>query len=219
MDQGLSQAMTTRAEKKRAQILDGARAVFLAEGFDGASMEAIAKAAGVSKGTLYTYFMGKDELFTALIAAYQNRSLEETFRSLNKAVDLRENLAILAQNYLDLVSEPENIALLRVVVGASARLPSLGRAFYETGMQPPVERLARYLKENALPRWDDTWDAELAAMQFFAFLRASVAIPMLIAHEPSPSPQRCSAIIAQAVGTLLWDLSHEPIDAEAQSKH
>jgi AcrR family transcriptional regulator len=212
MDQGVKKiaGMAARAEKKRAQILDGARAVFLAKGFDGASMEAIAQAASVSKGTLYTYFKSKDELFTALIAAYQNRSLEETFRSLNKANDLRNNLETLARNYLDLVREPENLALLRVVVGASARLPSLGRAFYETGMQPPVERLARYLEENALARGADTWDAELAAMQFFAFLRASAAIPMLIAHEPSPSPQRCSEIIAQAVGTLLHDLGQRP---------
>jgi AcrR family transcriptional regulator len=206
---------TARAEKKRVQILEGARVVFLAEGFDGASMGAIAHAAGVSKGTLYTYFTGKDELFTALIAAYQNRSLEETFRSLNKANDLRDNLETLARNYLDLVREPENLALLRVVVGASARLPGLGRAFYETGMQPPVRRLAQYLKDNASPRGTSAWDAELAAMQFFALLRASVAIPMLIAHEPSPSPQRCSEIIAHAVGTVLRDLDHQSLAAEA----
>ncbi len=113
MDQGLGPAMTARAEKKRAQILDGARAVFLAEGFDGASMEAIAHAAGVSKGTLYTHFKGKDELFASLIAACQNRSLEETFRTLNKASDPRRNLETLARNYLDRVREPENLALLR----------------------------------------------------------------------------------------------------------
>jgi AcrR family transcriptional regulator len=214
MDQGLKR-VTARAEKKRAQIMDGARVVFLTEGFDGASMEAIAKAANVSKGTLYTYFKGKDELFTALIADYQSRSLEETFRNLNKAADLRDNLETLAQNYLDLVREPENLALLRVVVGASARLPSLGQAFYETAMQPPVERLAQYLNENASPKGTELWDAELAAMQFFAFLRASVAIPMLIAHEPSPPPQRCSAIVALAVGTLLRGLGHELVNAEA----
>jgi AcrR family transcriptional regulator len=43
---------TARTEKKRVQILEGARAVFLAEGFDGSSIEAIALAVGVSKGTL-----------------------------------------------------------------------------------------------------------------------------------------------------------------------
>jgi AcrR family transcriptional regulator len=207
--------MTERTEKKRVQILEGARIVFLAEGFDGASMEAIAQAAGVSKGTLYTYFRGKDELFTALVAACLNRSLEKTFRGMKKASDLRENLETLARNYLDAVREPDNLALLRVVVGASAKFPSLGRAFYETGMQPPVERLARYLAENIPPRGADIWDAELAAVQFFAFLRASVAVPMLIAHEPSPSPQRCSEIIAQAVRTLLRDLGHQSVAAEA----
>ncbi|WP_414475315.1 TetR/AcrR family transcriptional regulator [Microvirga sp. M2] len=207
--------MTGKTEKKRVQILDGARIVFLAKGFDGASMEAIAQAAGVSKGTLYTYFKGKDELFTALVAACQNRSLEETFSNMKKASDLRGNLETLAWSYLDAVREPENLALLRVVVGASAKFPSLGRAFYETGMQPPIRRLAEYLKDNASPGTAGAWDAELAAMQFFAFLRASVAIPMLIADEPSPSPQMCSAIAAQAVDTLLRDLAEEPLGAEA----
>jgi AcrR family transcriptional regulator len=207
--------MTERTGKKRVQILEGARIVFLAEGFDGASMEAIAQAAGVSKGTLYTYFRGKDELFTALVAACLNRSLEETFRGMKKVSGLREILETLAWNYLDAVREPGNLALLRVVVGASAKLPSLGRAFYETGMQPPVERLARYLADNTPPKGTDIWDAELAAVQFFAFLRASVAIPMLIAHEPSPSAQRCSEIVAQAVRTLLRDLGHQSKGAEA----
>ena len=49
--------------EKRRQILDGAREVFRAKGYEGASMDAIAKAAGVSKGTLYVYFTNKDELF------------------------------------------------------------------------------------------------------------------------------------------------------------
>ena len=46
---------------KRRQIIDGARAVFLAQGFDAASMNDIARAAGVSKGTLYVYFKHKEE--------------------------------------------------------------------------------------------------------------------------------------------------------------
>ncbi len=50
-------------DAKIRQILDGARAVFLAVGFDGASMNEIARAAGVSKGTLYVYFPSKVGLF------------------------------------------------------------------------------------------------------------------------------------------------------------
>jgi AefR-like transcriptional repressor, C-terminal domain len=82
-------------------------------------------------------------------------------------------------------------------------------------MQPPSSALARYLADNTAPKGTDIWDAELAAVQFFAFLRASVAIPMLIAHEPSPTPQRCSDIIAHAVRTLLRDLGRQSVAAEA----
>ena len=51
---------------KRRQIIEGARAVFLAQGFDAASMSDIARKAGVSKGTLYVYFKSKEELFEAI---------------------------------------------------------------------------------------------------------------------------------------------------------
>ena len=52
---------------KRRQILDGASKVFMDLGFDGASMGEIARAAGVSKGTLYVYFADKNRLFEAIV--------------------------------------------------------------------------------------------------------------------------------------------------------
>src|SRR5262245_59317728 len=54
---------------KRRQIIDGAREVFLAQGFDAASMGEIARQAGVSKGTLYVYFDSKEALFEATVEA------------------------------------------------------------------------------------------------------------------------------------------------------
>jgi AcrR family transcriptional regulator len=59
---------------KHRQIIDGARKVFLDLGFDGASMGEIARAAGVSKGTLYVYFADKNRLFEAIV---EEESLEQ----------------------------------------------------------------------------------------------------------------------------------------------
>src|SRR3979409_2293979 len=59
---------------KRRQILDGARKLFMDLGFDGASMGEIARAAGVSKGTLYVYFADKNRLFEAIV---EQESLEQ----------------------------------------------------------------------------------------------------------------------------------------------
>ena len=52
---------------KRRQIMEGAREVFLAQGFDAASMGEIARKAGVSKGTLYVYFDSKEQLFEVIV--------------------------------------------------------------------------------------------------------------------------------------------------------
>src|SRR5437763_16491787 len=58
---------TVRSDRKRRQILDVAREVFLEEGFAAASMSTIAARLGGSKGTLYNYFKSKDELFAAYV--------------------------------------------------------------------------------------------------------------------------------------------------------
>ena len=63
---------------KRQQILDGARRCFLAQGFDGASMNDIVVAAGVSKGTVYAYFPSKEKLFAAMVFEDKRRHAERT---------------------------------------------------------------------------------------------------------------------------------------------
>ena len=66
-DQNTLSAPAAEDSAKRRQILQGARKVFMDLGFDGASMGEIARAAGVSKGTLYVYFEDKSRLFEAIV--------------------------------------------------------------------------------------------------------------------------------------------------------
>jgi AcrR family transcriptional regulator len=64
-------------ERRRPLVLDAAMEVFLARGFEGASMEAIAAAAGVSKPVVYDCFASKDELFKALFQREEARVMAE----------------------------------------------------------------------------------------------------------------------------------------------
>src|SRR5579872_6188940 len=81
---------------KRRQIMDGARQVFLSAGFDGASMNDIARAAGVSKGTLYAYFDSKEALFEALIRGEYAQSAERlcVFRREGDARDMLKDFGV-----------------------------------------------------------------------------------------------------------------------------
>src|ERR1700716_650549 len=64
---------------KRRQIIDGACRVFMERGFDAASMGEIARAAGVSKGTLYVYFENKEDLFQAIVGEECQAQAERIF--------------------------------------------------------------------------------------------------------------------------------------------
>ena len=65
--------MISGARSRSSQILDGARQVFLLNGYAGASIDQIINQSGVSKGSIYHHFDSKDALFRALIAAEAER--------------------------------------------------------------------------------------------------------------------------------------------------
>jgi AcrR family transcriptional regulator len=64
-------------ERRRPQVLDAALKQFLAHGYDGTSMQAVADEAGVTKPVVYACFAGKDELFRALLRREEERILTE----------------------------------------------------------------------------------------------------------------------------------------------
>ncbi len=145
LDRGLSSAAEESTESaKRRQILEGARKVFLAQGFDGASMGGIAKAAGVSKGTLYVYFDSKERLFEALTTEEKQGLAEVLFKLDAEDPDVRGVLRKLGLSYLRLMGRPEHISSIRMVMGAAEKFPRLGQAFYEAGPCQGIARLKAY---------------------------------------------------------------------------
>jgi AcrR family transcriptional regulator len=56
-----------QVERNRGLVLDAARRTFLARGYAGATVDAIAEEAGFSKGVVYSQFVGKPDLFLALL--------------------------------------------------------------------------------------------------------------------------------------------------------
>src|SRR5215213_564195 len=74
-------------ERRRPMVLDAAFKLFLEHGYDGTSMDAIARAAGVSKPVVYACYPSKDELFKALLSREEERVLGEIASALPAAAD------------------------------------------------------------------------------------------------------------------------------------
>src|SRR3954449_8189961 len=100
---------------KRRQILDGARKLFLDLGFDGASMGEIARAAGVSKGTLYVYFADKNRLFEAIMEEEALAQGRVAF-NLDPARDAETTLRDFGRAYMTLLCRPGGGSSIRTVM-------------------------------------------------------------------------------------------------------
>ena len=172
---------------KRRQIMDGARTVFLSAGFDGASMNDIARAAGVSKGTLYAYFTSKDELFEAIIRAEYAQSAERlcTFR---REGDPRTMLTDFGVRLMRRMAEPSHMSLARVVIAAVEKFPNVGRAFYEAGPLFGATRLAAELRALEAAGALKLPDPERAAWHFVDLCLSYVYKRLLFGVVESLSP-------------------------------
>src|SRR5262245_48731352 len=133
---------------KRRQIMDGALEVFLAQGFDGASMGEIARQAGVSKGTLYVYFNSKEALFEAIFEEESQSQAEQVFALDSRDHDVEAVLTRLGRAYVQFLCRPGGQSPLRTVISISERMPAIGKQFYEAGPATGIGRLGRYLDDH-----------------------------------------------------------------------
>ncbi len=188
---------------KRRQIMDGARAVFLAQGFDAASMGEIARAAGVSKGTLYVYFDNKEQLFEAIVHEQCEAQAEGLFNLDTGDPDVEGALTRLGTNFVKFLCEPGKASPLRTVIAIADRMPEIGKQFYESGPACGIGTLAAYIKAQVDAGVLAVDDCEVAAAQFLEACQATLFKPVLFNFAPPPSPERIEHVVRIAVRTFL----------------
>ncbi len=188
---------------KRRQILEGARTVFLADGFDGASMNDIARVAGVSKGTLYVYFTSKEELFAALIREEKQAQAERLCQFAQAGTDLRTTLIGFGSQLLELMLRPDSIAQFRIVVAAGAKFPAIGEAFYEAGPAHGRRRLAQFLDEQVAAGLLAIPGTETAAAQFLDLCKSAHMLRAVLGVGAAPSRPEIEAHVTRAVDMFM----------------
>jgi AcrR family transcriptional regulator len=188
---------------KRRQIVQGARSIFLAQGFDAASMNDIARAAGVSKGTLYVYFDNKEQLFAAIVHEECMFHAEGVFDLNADDHDVEGVLQRLGVAYIEFLCQPEKASALRTVIAIADRMPEIGKIFYETGPAFGIAKLAAYLLAQSQAGVLAIDDCELAAAQFMDACKSTLVLPVLLNFHETPELSRIDYVVGQAVKTFL----------------
>ena len=200
------------AEKESAIVL-AAREHFLRDGFAGASMDGIAKSAGVSVKTIYSHFADKEELFSkVMIAACTDHLLSEELPSDDVLVQRfawfraanRHGLAEAGREYLRHLMSEEQLALYRVVTQDAGRFPELGRQYQKNIARGRMGILAAYLRSVSRKKGWVKRDAAKDAALYEALLRTGIyeeALHGLLTVTPDVIDKH-----AQSSAKTMWNL-------------
>ena len=188
---------------KRRQIIEGARAAFLEQGFDAASMNDIARTAGVSKGTLYVYFQNKEQLFQAICSEECLSQAECLFNFDPNDSDVETTLTRIGIDFVSLVCRPEKASSARTVIAIAERMPEIGRAYYETGPARGIALLSDYLKTKVQQGILAIDDCEVVAAQLIEALLAPLFKPILFNFGKPPTQERIRYVVGIAIHAFL----------------
>ena len=142
----------TKSEAKAEAILKGAMKEFLANGYAATSMDKVAKTAGVSKATVYSYFGDKESLFNALIQdlakdKFQTAMILQDPESAEKEPKLV--LQQLATKILENGMKDRTFQnFIRIIIGESGRFPELAQAYVNNLAKPAIKMLTQYFKSH-----------------------------------------------------------------------
>jgi TetR/AcrR family transcriptional regulator, mexJK operon transcriptional repressor len=192
-----------RTNSKAESILSAAKRSFLAAGFGAVSMDTIARAAGVSKATVYAHFAGKEELFGSVI----DRECERYFARFSAFEldprDVRASLTVLGRRFLELLLSPDGIALHRIILGEVTRFPGLGEVFWRAGPERQRAQIEAFLKSAVASGTLALADTRRAAEQFVSLVRGDVQLRHLLRLEANADRRSISAAVEGAVATFL----------------
>jgi len=192
-----------RKGRKFDQVLDGARAVFLRDGFERASVDDIAREAGVSKATLYSYFPDKRLLFMEIAAAECRRQVTEAEALIDDAAPVAQVLRLAAEKIVTFMQSEFGRRVFRIAVAESENFPALAHDFYHAGPMLIRARIAYFLRCAAARGEVRIEDFDLAADQFTQLCKADIHDRLIFGIADCCAPRDLSRTIDAAIAMFM----------------
>lgn len=157
---------TKRGEARRRAFLDAARGVFLAQGFEAASVNEVVRIAGGSLATLYGQFGSKEGLFLAMVEDAIGQVLAPMGEVAASHRPLDDGLRAIGETFLEAVLRPGAVAMYRIVISEGAKFPDVVRRYQALGPDRVRAVVRAYLEERKQAGEVRDVDCDAAAMAF-----------------------------------------------------
>ncbi len=188
---------------KRQAILEAAKTLFLSNGYDGSSMDAIAAEAGVSKLTVYSHFTDKETLFAAAVKSKCEEQLPELLFELPQDTPIAMVLLNIGRGFHRLINSRESVELHRLMISLAAQDAKLSKMFYDAGPQRVLNEMEHLLKQAHAAGKLHIGNISEAADQFFCLIKGGANFRLLIGCSPALEGDAAEQHVQEAVQMFL----------------
>ena len=196
-------ATMIRKGRKFDQVLEGARCVFMADGFEGASVDEIARVANVSKATLYSYFPDKRHLFMEVATTECQRQASDALNRIDMEAEPADVLLQTGRHFLGFITSKFGLQIFRICVAEADRFPELGQKFYASGPAVMRAKMAAYFEKAEARGQLLIEDRILAVDQFGELCKADIWPRLIFGVTKSVSAEEIERVVKGAVRTFL----------------
>jgi TetR/AcrR family transcriptional regulator, mexJK operon transcriptional repressor len=193
----------TRAQQTRERLRAAAHQLFLQQGYQATSIDAILAEAGISsKETLYRHYPNKEALFVDVLShlTMEQPGFSEKLAALPTPYDLpslRQALLQLSNEILSMMCQPGYLPLVRMIIAESPRFPQLGTLFFSTVTQRGLTIITSLLQAARDQQIIADVDFDAVARMLLGGLLSYVITGLLFAEEllQPPPYDRADALI------------------------
>ncbi|MGF1607538.1 MAG: TetR/AcrR family transcriptional regulator C-terminal domain-containing protein [Rhodothalassiaceae bacterium] len=191
-----------RSADKRKAIIDAAGELFLTRGFSGTSMDEVARAASVSKQTVYSHFHNKERLYAACIRRVCNDYFPDAV-SIAPDADIATRLSLIGTHFVRLIVSEPAVNMFRTLVAQAAEGPEMAELFYETG-PAALKREIEAVLACAIARGElKPCDTDKACGHFAALLKGEMHFRLSLGLPMAVSESDIDAHVADCVAVFL----------------
>lgn len=201
---GPGRLSTEETAAMEERLLDAAEAVFLEQGFARATMDAVSKASGATRKTLYARYANKEELFAAVVARLIDSGITAPrVESRMPNADPRTQLIRLAHDLVDFAESPRVARISRLVFAEGHQAPELIRLLYDLydrEIASVSAVLHQLTSEGHLPGIENT---RLPAVMFMELVSSTARMRGILGPAAALPRKQVEAYVSSAVDLFL----------------
>lgn len=188
---------------KREDIVVAATKLFMENGYELTSMEAVAREAGVSKLTIYSHFADKNELFRAIIQYRCTKvGMPEAFLA-EAELSAEQAFLKIARAALAIIYSPDSLRLMRIVQAEALHHPEVVHTYYDVGPRRVKAAFTGLLETFNRQGKLTVPDPQRASEQFFSLLKGEPLQRTLLMVTPAPDSEQIEAHIRATIDLFL----------------